>query len=60
MKVRKGYVMLELEQLTLGVEAVDLASLTVKKRNGHREQFNLETIYQSYKKASEQSGATGR
>lgn len=60
MKVRKGYVMLELEQLTLGVEAVDLASLTVKKRNGYRERFNLETIYQSYKKASEQSGETDR
>ncbi|WP_425278222.1 anaerobic ribonucleoside-triphosphate reductase [Dolosigranulum pigrum] len=60
MKVRKGYVMLESEQLTLGVEAVDLASLTVKKRNGHRERFNLETIYQSYKKASEQSGETDR
>lgn len=58
MKVRKGYIMLESEQLTLGVEAVDLASLTVKKRNGHRERFNLETIYQSYKKASEQSGET--
>lgn len=52
--------MLESEQLTLGVEAVDLASLTVKKRNGHRERFNLETIYQSYKKASEQSGETDR
>lgn len=60
MKVRKGYIMLESEQLTLGVEAVDLASLTVKKRNGHRERFNLETIYQSYKKASEQSGETDR
>lgn len=52
--------MLESEQLTLGVEAVDLASLTVKKRNGHRERFNLETIYQSYKKASERSGETDR
>lgn len=60
MKARKGYIMLESEQLTLGVEAVDLASLTVKKRNGHRERFNLETIYQSYKKASEQSGETDR
>lgn len=60
MKVRKGYIMLESEQLTLGVEAVDLASLTVKKRNGHRERFNMETIYQSYKKASERSGETDR
>lgn len=60
MKVRKGYIMLESEQLTLGVEVVDLASLTVKKRNGHRERFNLETIYQSYKKASERSGETDR
>lgn len=60
MKVRKGYIMLESEQLTLGVEAVDLASLTVKKRNGHRERFNMETIYQSYKKASEQSGETDK